>query len=294
MKAGRACIVFWGVHAVRVSLCSSAINAEERAFCHGCLFLARVGGGNSLQAKEQPTCVVDTTPPPPRNTHPTRELTPAPNRALAAAAAACLMENAENPENPGLFTFPSRASRMEETGEKVIVDKSSATRVSDDDLARRPFSDKKKSGSSSKRASPGPDSPVEAERRSRSRSRSRSSSRGSSSRRRRRRERDGGSRGAAANGSVRKRSRSRSRSSSRGSAGGRCGFLLWRGPATPCVLRRDPESAGRRVKWDEGGHGELLGGVESFVVGGHFAFGGGLSRHSREVFFKHVRTALQL
>lgn len=39
---------------------------------------------------------------------------------------------------------------MEDTGEKVLVDKSSATRVSEDDLARRPFSENKNKSKSSR------------------------------------------------------------------------------------------------------------------------------------------------
>eukprot|EP00903_Cladosiphon_okamuranus_P008182 g7881.t1 len=120
--------------------------------------------------------------------------------------------------------------RMEETGEKVMVDKSRVTRVSEDELARRPFSDKKKakSDSSSTRASPVSEAAVDTERRRRrrrSRSGSSGSSGSSSSRRRRRRERDSGRSRAAPNGSARKRSRSRSRSrsSSRGSADERGG-----------------------------------------------------------------------
>lgn len=44
---------------------------------------------------------------------------------------------------------------MEDSGEKVLVDKSSAMRVSDDELARRPFSDEKRPSSDEKRPKEG-------------------------------------------------------------------------------------------------------------------------------------------
>ncbi|CAM9910351.1 unnamed protein product [Ectocarpus sp. 6 AP-2014] len=70
--------------------------------------------------------------------------------------------------------------RMEDTGEKVLVDKSTATRVSEDELARRPFSENKDRSS---RSSSG------GGKRGRSRSRSRSRSSGSVEREDGRRER---------------------------------------------------------------------------------------------------------
>ena len=81
----------------------------------------------------------------------------------------------------GAFSLFDAATRMESTGEKLFVERSGVSRVSEDDLARDPFNNRKsppREGSSRPQTGGGGSSHgAKSSKRSRSRSRSRSSDR---------------------------------------------------------------------------------------------------------------------